>query len=133
MSGRTDHPGWCDPRQCWAPSTGGHPDGGQIVEWVHCSATYVEHVDGVAEVAVERFDTLHDDGRHDVEQVVYLHTDGTFSARQAEAYARAILQAIGAIDAGLEGTPGGIPAVLGALPEPWPPGRGARRGVWGAR
>ena len=116
------HPGWCSGGpQCWPPSAGGGSEGDQIVEVVHCEATYVEHVDGVAQVAVERFDTLHDDGRHEVDEVVYLSADGTLTARQAEAYARAILAAVGAIDAGLDGTPGGIPAVLAQLPEPWPP------------
>ena len=115
------HPRWCSQgSQCWPPDAGSHPDGGQIVEVVHCSVTRVEHKDGVAEVAVERFDTLHDDGRLDVEQVVYLNTDGTFDADQAEAYALSILRAVRQIDAGLDGTPGGIPAVLDALGKPWP-------------
>ena len=127
MSGRDvagfTHPGWCSGGpQCWPPSAGGGTEGDQIVEVVHCAATYVAHVDGTAEVAVERFDTIHDDGRHDVEKVVYLHTDGTFTARQAWEYAQAILRAVEQIDDGLDGTPGGVPAVLEMLPAPWPAG-----------
>ena len=110
MTGRTAHPAWCSQGpECWPPSAGAGVEGDRIVEVVHCAATYVEHSDGVAEVTVERFDTLHDDGRHDVEQIVFLHTDGTFTARQAEAYGRAILAAVRQLDAGLDGTPGGIP------------------------
>src|SRR5512133_193467 len=54
----------------------------------------------------------HADGEHEQYQRVVLTADATFTAREAEAFAVSILRAVRRLDAGLPGTPGGIPAVL---------------------
>ncbi len=48
-------------------------------------------------------------------EAIVLTADGSFTADQAEAYALSILRAVRQLDAGLPGTPGGIPAVLHLL------------------
>ena len=109
------HPGWCGQggrhSGCGGPKVAS--DG--TVEWEHGSSTLIEHLDGVADVFVVRMDALLD-GEHDVTKAVVITSDGSFTARQAEAFARAILAAVRLLDAGLEGTPGGVAAVLGSLP-----------------
>jgi hypothetical protein len=59
-------------------------------------------------------------GEYDVDQTIVLGADGAFAADQAEAYALSIPAGVRQLDAGLDGTPGGIPAALATLPEPWP-------------
>jgi hypothetical protein len=109
------HPAWCS-QDCWPPSRAG--DG--TVEWCHDQRTDVEHLDGVADVFLVRMDALRG-GEHDVTKAVVLTANGSINEDQAEAYALSILRAVRQLDAGLEGTPGGVPAALAQLPEPWPP------------
>ena len=117
------HPVWCAQthrgRGCSAPSVAG--DG--TVEWAHARSVEVEHLDGVAEVCTLRMEAIRPDGVHDVDEVVVLsHIDGSFTAAQAEAFALALLEAVRRLDRGLDGTPGGLPAVRAALDPPqWPP------------
>ena len=106
------HPEWCSGGpQCDGPKV----YAGGYVEAVHCTATYLEHLDGQAQVAFLRFDSIHGDGRHDVDEVAYLSVDGTFTARQAEAYALAILAAVRQLDAGLDVPPGGLRPAPGVV------------------
>jgi hypothetical protein len=64
-------------------------------------------------VFLVRIDSVRD-GEHDVCEALVLTADGSFTADQAEAYALSILRAVRQLDAGLDGTPGGIPAALAA-------------------
>ena len=66
-------------------------------------------------------DAVRADGEHEQYQRVVLTADATFTAREAAAFAVSILRAVRQLDAGLPGTPGGIPAVPRQVPEPWPP------------
>lgn len=68
-------------------------------------------------------EAIRPDGVLDVDEVIVIgHTDGSFTAEQAEAFGLAILEAVRRLDAGLPGTPGGVPAVLAQLDPPqWPP------------
>jgi hypothetical protein len=70
----------------------------------------VEHLDGLADVFTVRMDALTVVGRHDVIKAIVLTADGSFTARQAEQFARAI--------------PGRAPARRGATrPAGWDAGR----------
>ena len=106
------HPEWCSQGpECDGPKV----YAGGYIEAVHCTAAYLEHLDGWAQVAFQRFDSIHGDGRHEVDEVAYLSVDGTFTARQAEAYALAILAAVRQLDAGLDVPPGGLRPTPGAV------------------
>lgn len=83
--------------------------------------TVVPHTDGVSDVFLVRMDAVRADGEHEQYQRVVLTADATFTAREAEAFAVSILRAARQLDAGLPGTPAGIPAVLRQVSEPWPP------------
>jgi hypothetical protein len=71
-------------------------------------------------------DTVRADGEHEQYERVVLTADATFTTREAEAFAVSILRAVRQLDAGLPGTPGGIPACCARCR-----GRGRRRGGTG--
>ena len=84
------------------------------MEWSHGRTDAVEHLDGMADVFTVRMDALAADGDHDVTEAIVLTADGSFTARQAEQFAQAILAAVHRLDAGLPGPPGGTLAALAA-------------------
>lgn len=101
------HPGWCSQGySCGEPQR--LADG--TVEWDHSSRVdIVGEVDGRADVFLVRLDALRPpNGRHDVCEALVLTADGTFTTDEAEAFALEILRAARRLDAGLDGTPGGL-------------------------
>ena len=113
------HPAWCSQGySCHGPKRAS--DG--TIEWDHASRVDVYGEHGAADVFLVRLDSLlPPNGRHASEDAPILTANGTFTVEEAEAFALAILHAVRQLDAGLPGTPGGIPAVRAALPESWPP------------
>lgn len=112
------HPTWC--------SQGGNRGGCHrvtvardgTVEWAHGQVFAVEHLDGVADVCALRMDAVLPGGAHYVTKAIVMDCNGSFAVDQAEAFGLAVLEAVRLYDAGLDGTPGGVPAVLELLPRP---------------
>lgn len=105
------HPAWCSQgHSCGAPRR--YDD--CTVEWDHASRVdVVGELDGRGDVFLVRMDALRPpNGRHVVTEALVLTADGTFTTDEAEAFALEILRACRRLDAGLDGTPGGVPAAL---------------------
>ena len=111
---RAGHPRWCAQGQGGCAEPRRYPDG--TTEWDHTKRVDVRGEHGAGDVFLVRIDAVRD-REHDVCKALVLTADGTFTADEAEGFALQILAAVRQLD----GTPGGLPAVLAALPEPWQP------------
>lgn len=109
------HPRWCSQGPGCQPARR-FSDGS--VEWDHSRRVDVVGEQGVADVFLVRMDALRADGLPYVDEALGLTAKGTFTADEAEGYALQILAAVQQLDAGLDGTPGGVGAALLPWPEP---------------
>ena len=106
------HPAWCDQGRGHCEPLRLYPNG--TMEWSHWAVTYIDGGRHGGRVSLYRVEHLAPDGRHNVEQGVDVEVEGTFTEDQVDEFVTVLQQAVRTARRGLDGTPGGLPAVIAA-------------------